>query len=78
MSTAVNPIPFLHECTGKTVSVKLKWGQEYKGRLVSVDSYMNFLLDDTQEYVDGQLTGGLGEVMIRCNNVLYIREASVN
>lgn len=73
MSTAVNPRPFLHELTGTKVNIKLKWGQEYVGRLLSVDSYMNFLLDDTEEYVEGELTGSVGQVMIRCNNVLYVR-----
>jgi len=57
------------------VLVKLKWGMEYKGLLVSVDSYMNLQLTNTEEFVDGQLTGNLGEVLIRCNNVLYMRAA---
>ncbi|CAG8449169.1 6255_t:CDS:2 [Ambispora gerdemannii] len=69
----VNPKPFLQELTGKPVIVRLKWGMEYKGYLVSVDSYMNLQLANTEEYVDGQSTGALGEVLIRCNNVLYIR-----
>ncbi|KAF9933024.1 hypothetical protein FBU30_006699 [Linnemannia zychae] len=71
----VNPKPFLNDLTGKAVWVKLKWGQDYKGYLVSVDSYMNLQLADTEEYVDGTSTGKLGEVLIRCNNVLYIRGA---
>lgn len=74
MSTAINPRPFLHELTGKRVILKLKWGQEYNGILVSVDSYMNFFLQDTEEYIEGELTGPVGEVMVRCNNVLYVRE----
>ena len=28
---------------------------------------------NTEEYIDGNFTGQLGEVLIRCNNVLYIR-----
>ncbi|XP_055808871.1 probable small nuclear ribonucleoprotein F isoform X2 [Solanum dulcamara] len=40
----VNPKPFLNNLTGKPVMVKLKWGLEYKGYLVSVDSYMNLQL----------------------------------
>lgn len=68
----VNPKPFLQELTGKMVLIKLKWGQEYKGFLQSVDSYMNIQLANTEEYVDGKNTGQLGEVMIRCNNVLWI------
>ena len=37
----VNPKPFLNDLTGKPIIAKLKWGMEYKGYLVSVDSYMN-------------------------------------
>ena len=37
----LNPKPFLNGLTGKPVIVKLKWGMEYKGYLVSVDGYMN-------------------------------------
>ena len=37
----LNPKPFLNGLTGKPVMVKLKWGMEYKGYLVSVDGYMN-------------------------------------
>ncbi|KAK7329786.1 hypothetical protein VNO77_23965 [Canavalia gladiata] len=69
----VNPKPFLNNLTGKPVIVKLKWGMEYKGYLVSVDSYMNLQLANTEEYIEGQFTGNLGEILIRCNNVLYLR-----
>ena len=34
---------------------------------------MNLNLANTEEYIDGVLAGNLGEVLIRCNNVLYIR-----
>jgi small nuclear ribonucleoprotein F len=34
---------------------------------------MNLQLASTEEYVDGSFTGNLGEVLIRCNNVLYLR-----
>ena len=34
---------------------------------------MNLQLASTEEYIDGQFTGNLGEVLIRCNNVLFIR-----
>jgi len=69
----INPKPFLNNLTGKSVLVKLKWGQEYKGFLVSVDGYMNLQLANTEEFIDGNCTGSLGEVLIRCNNVLYIK-----
>jgi small nuclear ribonucleoprotein F len=68
----VNPKPFLMDLTGQTVKVKLKWGMEYQGKLESADAYMNLQLTSTDEYLDGQYAGYLGEVLIRCNNVLYI------
>ena len=33
---------------------------------------MNLQLASTEEWIDGQFSGNLGEVLIRCNNVLYI------
>ena len=50
----------------KEVIIRLKWGQtEYKGRLISVDSYMNIQLSNTEEYISGKSTGQLGQVLIR-------------
>ncbi|KAI6185031.1 Sm protein F [Aphelenchoides bicaudatus] len=68
----LNPKPFLNALTGKPVNCKLKWGPEYRGILISVDSYMNLQIANAEEYIDGNLTGSLGEILIRCNNVLYI------
>merc|ERR1712039_805425 len=69
----MNPKPFLNSLVGKPVMVKLKWGHEYKGFLVSTDGYMNLQLASTEEFIDGNNTGALGEVLVRCNNVLYVR-----
>ncbi len=69
----VNPKPFLKEMLGKTVMIKLKWGMEYKGTLKSTDDYMNVQLINAEEWMDGNFKGNLGEVLIRCNNVLYFR-----
>jgi small nuclear ribonucleoprotein F len=76
MSVVVNPTPFLAGLTGQEVIVRLKWGQEYKGVLMAIDSYMNLQLGNTEEWVGGELAGNIGEVLIRCNNVMYIRESA--
>lgn len=55
--------------------MKLKWGMEYQGTLSSSDSYMNLHLQRTEEFIDGQFAGFLGDVLIRCNNVLYVKAA---
>lgn len=46
---------------------------EYRGKLTSVDSYMNLQLSSCQEWIGGEVAGTLGEVVIRCNNVLFVR-----
>jgi small nuclear ribonucleoprotein F len=57
--------------------VRLKWGEtEYKGRLVSIDSYMNIQLANAQEFIDGKFTSDVGQILIRCNNVLWIKAAN--
>lgn len=46
--------------------IRLKWGQtEYKGRLVSIDSYMNIQLGGAEEWIDEKLSSALGSVLIR-------------
>ena len=40
----------MQELTGKPVFVRLKWGLEYKGFLVSTDGYMNLQVRYTQLY----------------------------
>ena len=37
-TVALNPKPFLHELTGKTIFVKLKLGQEYKGDALTTNA----------------------------------------
>jgi len=63
----------LADLVGKVIKVRLKWGMEYQGKLESSDAYMNLQLLNTEEFIDGELAGFLGEVLVRCNNVLYIK-----
>ena len=74
-SDANEPLTFPEQSAGKAVMVKLKWGHEYKEFLVSSDGYVNLQLANTEEFIVGVCTGnlGLGEVLVWCNNVLYIR-----
>lgn len=59
--------------------VRLKWNKlEYQGKLIAFDSYMNLQLEDTVEVATkGEPGEEIGEVFIRCNNVLFIRENAV-
>ncbi|KAJ9149949.1 hypothetical protein NKR23_g4026 [Pleurostoma richardsiae] len=72
----INPRPFLQDLVNKSIWVRLKWGEsEYKGTLVSIDSYMNLQLSNAEEYISHKFSGSLGQILIRSNNVLWIRSA---
>ena len=46
-----------------------------EGVLACLDGYMNIAMEQTEEYVDGQLKAKYGDCFIRGNNVLYISAA---
>ena len=67
------PLNVLQKATNKQVSVRLKSELEYKGKMSNVDPYMNVILVDAQEFENGQKKANYGKVVIRGNNVLYIK-----
>lgn len=66
------PSEFLKLIIGRPVIVKLNSGVDYRGVLCCLDGYMNIALEQTEEYVNGQLKNKYGDAFIRGNNVLYI------
>lgn len=69
------PAQVLQDSIGNQVLVRSKWGNSYVGLLVSVDQYMNVLLKDAQDQEPGKEKAvQVGDMLIRCNNVLYIRQ----
>lgn len=66
------PSDFLKQIIGRPVVVKLNSGVDYRGVLACLDGYMNIALEQTEEYVNGQLKNKYGDAFIRGNNVLYI------
>ncbi len=70
---AKRPLTTLQKNTKKNVIVRLKNNIEYKGRMVNVDSYMNLIMTDAEELKDGKVTEKFGRVILRGNNVLFIK-----
>ncbi|KAM7460864.1 hypothetical protein LguiA_028985 [Lonicera macranthoides] len=70
--TAKTPADFLKSIRGRPVVVKLNSGVDYRGILACLDGYMNIAMEQTEEYVNGQLKNKYGDAFIRGNNVLYI------
>ncbi len=72
-STAKRPLTTLQKSTKKKVTVKLKNETEYRGRMDNVDSYMNLIMTDAEEIRDDKVVANYGRVILRGNNVLFIR-----
>ncbi|XP_074317344.1 sm-like protein LSM36B [Silene latifolia] len=66
------PADFLKSIRGRPVVVKLNSGVDYRGILACLDGYMNIAMEQTEEYVNGQLKNKYGDAFIHGNNVLYI------
>lgn len=67
-----NPGEFLKMIIGRPVVVKLNSDCDYRGVLASLDGFMNIALEQTEEYINGQLKNKYGDVFIRGNNVFLI------
>ena len=72
-TTAKRPLTTLQKNVKKLVIVRLKNEVEYKGRMFNVDSYMNLIMTDAEELYDGKTVGKFGRVILRGNNVLFIK-----
>jgi len=72
-TTAKRPLTTLQKNTKKSVIVRLKNDVEYKGKIVNVDSYMNLIMSDAEEQRDGKIVEKYGRIILRGNNVLFIK-----
>lgn len=66
------PIKLLHEAKGLVVSLELKTGQTYRGRLISVEDNMNIQLKDVTVIArDGKVTPA-DTVFLRGSHIRFI------
>ena len=72
-TTAKRPLTTLQKNTNKSVIVRLKNDVEYKGKIVNVDSYMTLIMTDAEELRNGKTIEKYGRVILRGNNVLFIK-----
>ncbi|MCH2403481.1 MAG: U6 snRNA-associated Sm-like protein LSm6 [Candidatus Nitrosopelagicus sp.] len=72
-TTTKRPLTTLQKSTKKNIVVRLKNEVEYKGKMENVDSYMNLIMTDAEELSNGKPIGKFGRVIVRGNNVLFIK-----
>ena len=67
------PLNVLQRSLNRKVAVRLKSEIEYRGKMSNVDSYMNLILVDAEEFEGSDLLANYGKLVIRGNNVLFIK-----
>ncbi len=74
LSTSVKkPLNILQKAVNKGVAIRLKNDHEYRGKMMNIDQYMNVILVDAEETSNGSLSANYGKIIIRGNNVLFIK-----
>ena len=78
MSAEKMPIKALEQHLNDVVSIKLKDQRLFRGSLTRCDIYMNLTLGDAEEIdysPEGaeQIKAKYGEILLRGNNILWIR-----
>ncbi len=68
-----NPLQILQNSQGSVILLRLKDGTEYRGLLKEIDAYMNMILEDATELLDGTPMAKYNEIFIRGNNLLFIK-----
>jgi small nuclear ribonucleoprotein len=68
-----NPLHILQAAQNSQILLRLKDGTEYKGLLKEIDAYMNLILENATEIMEGSPVAKYNEIFIRGNNLLFIK-----
>lgn len=68
-----NPLAILQNAQNSQILLRLKDGTEYKGLLKEIDAYMNMILENATEIMEGSPVAKYNEIFIRGNNLLFIK-----
>ncbi|MEW6294922.1 MAG: LSm family protein [Candidatus Diapherotrites archaeon] len=66
------PFDLLNDSVGKEVLVVLKGELSIRGVLKAFDVHMNILLENAEEFQDGQIKKKYGKLILRGDNVILI------
>ncbi len=72
-TSAKRPLTILQKSTKNHVTVRLTSAVEYIGTMEEVVSDMNLIMTDAEEIHDNKVIANYGRVIVRGNNVLFIK-----
>jgi len=66
------PFDVLNNSLNNTVIIGMKGNYEFRGVMVAYDIHMNIVLEKAEQMKDGQVTRGVGTILLRGDSVTYI------
>ena len=69
------PLDLLNNSKNKEVLVQLKGDKQFVGTLLAFDIHINIVLEDADEYYNGEVKRRLGTVFIRGDTITIINPA---
>ena len=69
------PLDLLNAAKGKRVMVELKNKMQFVGRLVAFDIHINTVLDEAEEYENGETKRKIGKVFLRGDTIILVSPA---
>ena len=75
MDEGARPLDTLNAARNKNVMVDLKNGYRYVGKLRAFDIHINIVLEQADEYQNGEVKRKLGNVFIRGDTITIISPA---
>ncbi len=75
-NTGIKPLEALKQSTEKSVLVEVKGNRSYSGILEGYDVYMNLILKNANEIINGEVKGTHSRILVRGDNVIYVSPSS--
>ena len=69
------PFDILNSSLNKAVIIGLKGGKELRGVMSAYDVHMNIVLQDAEEFEDGEVKRKLGTMLVRGDSVVFLSPA---
>ena len=70
------PFDLLNKAIGQQVLIRLKNGDDIRGRVQSFDVHMNIVLENSEELEEGGgVKAKLGTILLRGGNILFVSPA---
>ena len=66
------PFDILNGALNNTVIVGMKGGYEFRGVMVAYDVHMNIVLEKAEQIVKGEVTRGIGTILLRGDSVTFV------